>query len=387
MAFFNKVRLPFYVTRPQFPSERNIFPLADGSTKTQSIIIKKTYDGETDYLTELLHQRLVIALSHDTVNIESDKYLGGVSLDAEYQIDWTVFLDYPVAKGGFKIRVTPFSATNSNCQTCDDAAQISLVDDTFPSDVDEGAIETINVFTNDSISCYPFVASITTFNPTYVDSASIDANGLVTIQMKTPLPINSNVNLLTYRVTCPNGGYDEADVFADVNGSIVVCGEPYDIVGNADEDSIPLSWTPPATPPGDGYQWEIYDTSNLGTPVQTGTTATPNVTITGLDPATHYYFYVKSVCSPGNESGFVLAGFTTASPPGSGSCGFYRVWWNDGTGDTTVGNNVTYLACDGTYHTVFVFNNKSRLVCAAQLSIGNPTDVVGATLVEYIGTC
>lgn len=387
MPFYNRVRLPINIDRPQFPSERNMFPVADGSTKVQSIIIRKVYELETDELPELIHQRLIIALSHDLVNIEGDKYLGGVSIDSEYEIEWERFLYKPVAKAQAKLKVTPFAATNSNCQTCDDAAQVSLVDDTFPSQVGEGAIEVINVFVNDSISCYPFVATITTFNSTYVDSASIALDGTVTIQMKTPLPLNSNVNLLTYRVTCPNGGYDEADVFADVDGSVIVCGEPLNITGNADEDSIPLSWTAPATPPANGYQWELYECSNLGTPVQTGTTASTNVTLTGLSPATCYYFYVRSLCDVDDFSAYVLSHFTTAPPAGSNSCGFYRVWWSDGSGDVNDASPVTYLACDGNYNTTLVFNNKSRLVCAAQHSNGNPVDIVGATLIEYIGTC
>ena len=59
MTFKNRIRLPFYLSRPQFPDEKNIFRLANGVAKVQSIVIRKVYEGETDYLTEDQHQRLL----------------------------------------------------------------------------------------------------------------------------------------------------------------------------------------------------------------------------------------------------------------------------------------------------------------------------------------
>lgn len=387
MPFKNRVRLPFYVSRPQFPSERNLFPLADGSVKVQSVIVKKVYEGEVSYLPEKLHERLAIALAHDIVSIESDKYFGDVAIESEYEIDWQVFLDYPVAKAGFKARVTPFVATNSNCQTCQDATQLDLVDDTFATPVNEGETRTISVLDNDSIVCFPFTTSIVTFNPTYLVSAVIDAAGVITIVTKTPLPINNNVDLVTYRVTCPNGAWDEAHVFANINGSILACGEPSDISGNADHDSIDLTWTPPAAPPLDGYEWELYECSNMGTPVQSGATPGPSLSITGMTPATCYWFYVKSICDSVNQSAFLGAQWTTLPPPGAGTCGTYNLSWNDGSGDNTHFNNVTYLHCDGGYRTIPVFNGVGRPVCAMQHSAGNPVDIVGATSITYLGPC
>src|SRR5687767_11228562 len=97
MPFRNRIRLPFYLTRPQFPRESNVFRRADGSTKVQSVIIRKVFEGETDKLPKEIHERFIVALSHDDVTIEGKYLATGVSMDGDYEIDWLKFLDFPLA--------------------------------------------------------------------------------------------------------------------------------------------------------------------------------------------------------------------------------------------------------------------------------------------------
>jgi hypothetical protein len=212
MAFHQRARIPFYLTRPQFPEERNVFRLANGRTKVQSVIIRKVWEGETDWLPKEIHERLKVALAHDTVTIEGYYYLTGVGVvaEAEYSIEWqTTMLDYPLAKAAFKAEVTPYDVTNDNCQSCEEATQLALEDDTITGLYDslaEGSTTEYNVFANDSICCSPITAEIVTINSLYVDSATIDAaSGIVEIILHATTPSGTNVNLLTYRVTCPNG--------------------------------------------------------------------------------------------------------------------------------------------------------------------------------------
>jgi hypothetical protein len=187
MAFKNRIRLPLYAKQPQFPAEATRFRLADGTTKTLSVFIRKIYQIETDYLTEQQHQRLVIALNHDDVKIEGERYIGGVAIDGDYRIDWVDFLDYPVAKGSVQVTVTPFDFTNSNCQTCEQASQLSLVDDDA-GEVEEGTPKDVDVFANDNICCYPVTAEITWFDTGYFTSVTINADtGIVTLTTKDPL--------------------------------------------------------------------------------------------------------------------------------------------------------------------------------------------------------
>ena len=99
------------------------------------------------------------------------------------------------------------------------------------------------------------------------------------------------------------------------------CVEPTTLVASAITSSgATISWTAPAVAPANGY--EYYFTLTAAAPTST---TTPNgsvaaaiitKTITGLNPATNYYFYVRAVCSASNASPWsngIL--FTTACVP------------------------------------------------------------------------
>lgn len=371
MAFLNRIRLPFKLTRPQFAEERGSFRKANGETKTQFVVIKKTYEGETDWMPEKTHERLKIALAHDTVNIEGDKYLGGVVQEGDYEIQWQDFLDYPTAKAKFKAVVTPFSASNTNCQTCDEATQLELQDDVFedgygdPLALAEDTEYTLNVADNDSINCNPATFSVTSFNSTYLDSATIDQNGVLTIHTKTPLQDITNVLLVTYRVTCPNGGYDEANVYGNIDGSIEAdCLPPENLVISSITTTTAIAtWEEPATAPSNGYIWELYEASNPGLAVQTGTEAGLSVNLSGLDPDVDYIFYVKSDCG-GSQSDFVDEPFTTSETPVGHACGRYRLESNGF--ELSQYREITYMNCLGEYITQRIYSQSTIFICAAQ---------------------
>lgn len=391
MAFKNKIRLPFYITRPQFPTERNVFRRADGSTKVTFAIVRKVFEGETDNLPKEIHERLIIALSHDDVTIEGRYYLGGVELDSDYDIDWNKFLDFPLAKAGFKVQVTPFNYSNDNCQTCDEASQLSLEDDTItgPYEVlEEGQEYQYNVFENDSICCSPVTAEIVTTNSTYVDSASIDAStGIVTITMKATIPSAILANLLTYRVTCPNGSYDDADVFGNTEGSEEVCEAPSGLViDSTGETEAEISWSVVAG--ATEYDWQLFLASDLFNPVQTGSSGTNSVSLTGLTPGTEYVFYVQTDCGGGSSSAFSNIPFTTDGES-TGGCGQYEVC--NGPFDPEVEGSqtitVTYINCAGDLASTILTANQCKFICALETSPGNPVSIINADSVTYIGPC
>jgi hypothetical protein len=386
MAFVNRIRLPFYLTRPQFPDERNIFRRADGTTKTLSAVVRKTYEGETDQLPEKIHERLKIALLHDTVIIEGDKYIGGVSMDGDYTIDWQRFLDFPMAKAEFRIQVTPFDFSNGNCQTCEQASQLSLVDDTFPDPLDEDTEYTINVFANDDICCSPITAEITVINADFLESAEIDAaSGIVTVVTKTPLEIANGVNLLTYRVTCPNGGYDEADVFGDINGSIEACLAPVNLViSDIASDGATATWEAPDPAPSNGYFWQVFSPEPFSQVVASGTTNDLSVIITGLEPGVEYSLFLQSDCGD-ESSNFIEETFTTSVS--STACGKYRVFYNDGTGERGNFTEIIWMNCNGVEQTFNLGNLASIIICALEDSPGDPVYISGATTVTYLEPC
>lgn len=397
MPFQNRIRLPFKITRPQFPSERNVFRKANGAFKTLSAIVRKTMEGETDWMGENLHARLKIAMEHDTVNIEGDKYLGGISPDGDYEIEWQEFLDYPLAKAKFKVNVTPFAASNHNCQSCAEATQLSLTDDVFrdaydePLTLEEGETYEMNVATNDDICCYPAVFSITSFNSDYLISAAITQLGLLTVVLKPDLPNSNGVTLVTYRVTCPNGGYDEATVTANISGGAAdACLAPENVIDTSlSTTGATFNWNPPDVLPADGYHWQLFEAATPGAPVQEADELTNEVVLTGLTPGTEYIFYVRSVCETGVlVSNYISYEFTTLIDQNE-ACGQYRLAFIDPEGIPTAYADVTYLDCNSEYQTVRVYHLQIKVICAQQSAPGDPDSIESSEYVQilYLDLC
>lgn len=364
MPFKNRIRLPLYIKQPQFPAEANRFRLANGATKTLSVVIRKTFNLVTDYLPERMHQRVVIALNHDEVNIEGDRYVGGVAVDGDYKIEYPDFLDYPLGQAEVQIQVTPFAATNDNCQTCEEVTQISLVDDTIPDPITEGDDGTMNVFTNDTICCSPITAEIISFNTTYVDAATISELGVAVITTKNPAPNGTNVILATYRVTCPNGGYDEADIYGTVAGTEPACEPPFSLVHtHISEDEDEIAWDPPMA---DFYQYQLYDCDNLGTPIETGDLTTNFIVFTGLSAGQCYVISVRKDCGGGSFSEWVSLEFTVPAP--ESVCGRFTLT-NEAYPDIPT-DTVTYMNCSGVLTDIVV--KTTRIVCMLTDEVNTP---------------
>lgn len=392
--FVNRIRLPFQLYRPQFPEEREVFRKADGTVKVQSAVIRKTYNGDTDFWPENWHERFKIALSHDNVTVEGDKYFGGIVQDGNYQINWPDFLDYPTAKAEFTVQVTPFNATNDSCSTCEELQQINLVDNTFPDPLEEGETYNMNVIENDSVCCYPATFTITSYNTSFLESATIDDEGVVTITLKAEAPSATGALLLTYRVTCPNGGYDEANVYGNTTGSVESCQAPDNIYVCVDPDvgTASLCWD--AVEGAESYSWELYSTDSLGVPEQSGTTEDTTVSLVSLIeeyPVT-YTFYVKTNCATGSSEFGVPVEFENKSL--KVSCGRYRLTY---VGQLTLAEPkpFTYLGClenngevnlNGLIRNGFIHHY--TFPCMLQLTPGIPVYLQAPdVIVEYLELC
>lgn len=384
MPFKNRIRLPLYIKAPQFPTEANRFRLADGSTKTLSVIIRKTYNLVTDWMPARMHQRLTIALNHDTVNIEGDRYAGGVSVDGEYKIDWIDFLDYPIAPAEVQIQVTPFAATNDNCQTCEEASQLDAVDDTVEETIEEGGTVEYNVFTNDTICCFPFTAEIVSFNPDFVDTVTIDEEtGVVTITAKDPAPLGELRFLARYRITCSDGTFDEADIFGTVNGSIAGCEDPDEpVYENIEQGQDELTWLLT----GD-FEWELRLCDAPGIIIESGTTSLSTHTFTDLSPGACYIFSIRHDCGAGSFSGWASVEFNV--PAAESDCGRFEVTADDGT----LGNdfyNFSFMDCNGNILTLNVQNLHIRTICMLTDFSDNPIYFEGSVpwiSYEFITNC
>lgn len=368
MPFLNRIRLPLYLKQAQFPTEANRFRLADGTSKTLSVTVRKTYELLTDYMGEKAHQRLAIALNHDTVSIEGDRYVGGVAVDGDYEIQWPDFLDYPLGQASVKIQVTPFNFTNDNCQTCEDVTQIDLEDDDIGT-LNEGDEGEVDAFSNDSICCSPITAEIMSFNTTYLDSATIE-DGVITVQVKNPAPSVTDGLLVTYRVTCPNGGYDEANVYGTIVGSEPSCETPSfpddAIAFSIEDNTVLINWEPLTG----NFEWQLYTCEDLGTPIDTGTVATNTIEFEDLLEGQCYTFVIRQDCGGGVFSEWESIEFTM--PLATEACGRFLITANDGTTDPTV-YNYSYMNCAGEVVNRGIANLSSQRICMLTDDANIPT--------------
>lgn len=122
MPFANRVRLPFYLSRPQFPVDEDVYLKANGTRRVLKSIVSKEYEATTDYMPQSVHERLAIALRHDSVKVEGEKVEAYIRINGAYAIEWQDFMDYPVAMARFKALEEAFVARNTKCETCEPAA-------------------------------------------------------------------------------------------------------------------------------------------------------------------------------------------------------------------------------------------------------------------------
>jgi hypothetical protein len=389
--FKNRIRLPFFLSKAQFPVERNIFRKADGSSKVLSAVVRNTYEGKTDQLPEDWHRKLVIALSHDEVTVEDNRFLSDVVLDGDYDIDLQDFLNYPLAQSNFKIQVTPFNATNSNCQTCDEIAQLDLVDDTTATVYNEGTTNEFpfSILLNDEICCYPFVVSISSFNTLYFSAVSVDQDGIVTFAVNASVPDIANVLLATYRVTCPNGGYDEANIYVGIDGTSTECVAPagleFDIVTGI------VSWDIVVDEPAGGYDWYLYDADDIYTVIASGNIVGFSIDLSEyLAFGESYIFAVQANCGGGNLSAISTIEFTQPAVPPEPTCGSFAVTYIQEQSNAPV--SITYYDCNAVLQTVFFAFSSSQILCML-VTEDDPTTPFGFAVsttdisVTYIEPC
>lgn len=107
-------------------------------------------------------------------------------------------------------------------------------------------------------------------------------------------------------IPCNTNGYGEAHDYKLVVNAAPSCISPTGVVNtNITATSVDMAWTAAATAPANGYEI-YYDTSNTpptasSTPNLTSITGTSQ-TVSGLQPSTQYYLWIRSNCSSSDQS-------------------------------------------------------------------------------------
>jgi hypothetical protein len=114
---FNAIRLPMYASNPAFDIEQKTYVRSNGERTKVFARLAKKYKFVTDFLTEELHQKLVVALNHDTVLIAtSTDYQLECTFENEYNQDFpSIMQGMNVWPADFQVYETPFNEINNNC--------------------------------------------------------------------------------------------------------------------------------------------------------------------------------------------------------------------------------------------------------------------------------
>jgi len=68
VSVFNVIRLPIYFKEPTVNGDKNVYVRSNGTRVLLSARLSKSYKGYVDSVTEEVHQKLVVALNHDTID-------------------------------------------------------------------------------------------------------------------------------------------------------------------------------------------------------------------------------------------------------------------------------------------------------------------------------
>lgn len=114
---FNSIRLPMYATSPAFDIEQQTYVRSNGERTKVFARLAKKYKFVTDFLPEEIHQKLVVALNHDTVLIAtSTNYQLECTFENEYNQDFpSIMQGMNVWPADFQVYETPFNEINNNC--------------------------------------------------------------------------------------------------------------------------------------------------------------------------------------------------------------------------------------------------------------------------------
>src|SRR5690554_553564 len=169
---------------------------------------------------------------------------------------------------------------------------------------------------------------------------SFDVPSLSYEEFIVPLPVTTN-DYFAFRVTYngnPSNTYPITYIDDVYYEDLLPCMFPTNIqVTNIATTSISVSWTASTAPGVTSYEYEVRSSGSPGSGTigleVSGTTVNTFVNITGLDPATEYLVYIRSVCgtTPGVWTTFP-ADFMTACPVYTG---FYEDFDSTPVGSTS----------------------------------------------------
>lgn len=124
----NIVRLPVWLLKPTYPKRQTVHLRSDGRKQLLSSFVEKEYLLQTELAPEWFHERLAIAMAHDTV-IFKNGTVGEVEImDNEvYQPQWLDDVNALNVPGRSRVKVARYGYFNNNCGTNDCCAPVVAI--------------------------------------------------------------------------------------------------------------------------------------------------------------------------------------------------------------------------------------------------------------------
>ncbi len=312
----NRVRLPIFFSKPQYPDSETVYVYSDGRRKVLNSVTSKELIVDTEYFPEHIHEAIKIAISQDNKKAISNNYTGNFIKNGNYAIDWIDNLCKATAS--FKVITSPFNVRNNNCGTCTGS--------------NFECPNIINLQSSTSASSNPnLVSFMFSFNP--LPSSKVTG---VTVRYRiTGTPnytevISSSLNNFaidlnpgTYDFIFAAQGNDCVPVFTPITqvvGSQVIpgsCGTPTNLqVTDVTLLQINVQWNRVLPIPANGYDWVLKTATNTTIAFQNGYNAPGNpvfltVTDLNLSSNTEYIFSVRSHCDGNEYSSAITTNFLT----------------------------------------------------------------------------
>lgn len=113
--FYNIICLPVRLHKAQFPQADKIYQKLNGERKVLFSKIDKEYELETDYMPIDWHEKMIVALSHDHVKVNSNTLTKTSDYQIDYENEEITNTGVLLVKGNCKVS-TNLTLHNSNCK-------------------------------------------------------------------------------------------------------------------------------------------------------------------------------------------------------------------------------------------------------------------------------
>ncbi len=324
----NRVRLFIHLNQPKTIEDKAVYRKSNGVIRQTRSLITKEYQAQTEHFPESIHDKIIIMLAHDTVQVISNSYTGGISKNGDYDISWDTELNLCKASAKFKATATPFAIRNNNCADCIALVLCSEINGmngfvNYNFTTNEWSVDLfgINWLTTPTVGGLISVkfsiregGTLGTF--TDIDTVQINHLGQIVNPPTNILntgALDENWTSVEVRATslCELESGNNNFVKTFYNPANSTCAMVTDIAVVEGSTTAIVTFTEPSTVPTLGYDWTLYQVGGGVQDFGSISAGTDTINLNDLFSSTDYFIVIVSKCGIGNNSQPVSYNFST----------------------------------------------------------------------------